>query len=514
MSHPAYRPIAPVSDSLEFAAASNCPHDAQAVDEMIRQAGSHAAKLLWMAALSSEAVVFDLLQQVWQAELEASAELQEMKAMLDKLTNLPPDLAQRRQAIVQSLSPTVLAQLAKLATGTPAAAPPLTMLLADLVSAGLLIETSKPRLPEYPAPEADSAVASDTDTMLAWACPQAVRARSLALAGADFDAPPIYLAYARHESIACHAAKHTQPSAAMAAASRALAYYMQAKDYGAVAEFLASFDSTQQADRLVAESLLPQLQTVPEDTSDTPEVRIAAANAAKHAAFAQRDWAGALPHIDLMLQLKPTLQPPAEATNMGVDHFNRAMVLMQLERLDEARSELEICLDIFQAEPDMMGKVHGQLASVLALQGNLEQAISHQRRGLALIESAVSDSPGSLPDPRDRVISHNNLAGYLTKTNMARDYIEASYHQIAVIAYSLCVPKKEQALRRKWAVGVLKARIDSNNPLIPPLEEVLAQEAFAPLAKWLQQWQAENHSTMAQLQAQIDDIAAQVLKAK
>ena len=510
--HPAHRPIASGSDTPEFAATATttatCPSDAQAVDEKIRQAGSHAAKLIWLVALASDAVIFDLLQELWHADLQASAELQEMKAMLDKLANLPPDLAQRREAIVQGLPPVVLAQLEKLKANPPGTAPALSVLLADLLSAGLLIETRKEHPLESPTPDSASA------PMLAYACPQLVRVRSLALAGADFDAKPIWLAYGKHENRVCHALKNTDMTAAIAAASRAFTYYMQAGDYGAVASFLAALDTDQAADQRLAESLLPQMHPTPKDTPDTTAARIASANAAKHAAFAQHDWAGALPHIELMLQLKPTLQPPPEATDMGVDHFNRAMALMQLARLDEACRELEICLDIFQAEPDMMGKVHGQLANVLALQGKLEQAISQQRKGLALIEAAPSDPPGSLPDPRDRVISHNNLAGFLTRTNMARDYIEASCHQIAVIAYSLCVPKKEQALRRKWAVGVLKARIDSNNPLIPPLAEVLAQEAFAPLAKWLQQWQKENHSTMAKLQAQIDEIAAQVLKAK
>ena len=41
----------------------------------------------------------------------------------------------------------------------------------------------------------------------------------------------------------------------------------------------------------------------------------------------------------------------------------------------------------------------------------------------------------------------------------------------------------------------------------------LAQAAFQPLARWLQQWLAENQSDMVQFQAQIDDIAAQVLQA-
>lgn len=522
MPQPSHHPLTPANNTPELAAAPARVPDAQAVDEMIRQAGSHAAKLLWMAALSSEAVVFDLLQDVWNADVKASTEVQELKALLDTLANLPPDLAKERQAIVQSLSPTVLAQLEKLATNTPTAPPPLPELLADLVSAGLLLETRKPRPVEYPAPDSDGTSEADDNTMAAFACPPAVRARSLALAGADFDAAPICLAYARHENIACHMAKNTDLPAAIAAASRALAHYMQAKDYQAIARFLANFDTTRQADKLVAESLLPQLQAVPQDKKPpTLEARIAAANAAKHAAFAQRDWAGALPHIDTMLQLKPQLQPPADATDMGVDHFNRAMALMQLERLDEARSELEICLEIFQAEADMMGKVHGQLASLLAMQGDFAQAISHQRAGLALIEGAVNESgagqtdaqAGSLPDPRDRVISHNNLANYLTHTNMASDYIEASYHQIAVIAYSLCVPREQQAQRRKWALGVLKSRIDSKHPLLPPLAEVLAQTAFQPLARWLQQWLAENQSDMVQFQAQIDDIAAQVLQA-
>jgi hypothetical protein len=504
--HPAQHPIASGNDSPGFTA--TCPPDAQAIDEMIRQAGSHAAKLLWMVALASDAVSFDLLQELWHADLQASADLQKLQAMLDKLANLPPDLAQRREAIVQSLPPVVLAQLEKLKASPPSAAPALALLLADLLKAGLLIETARPL--ESPAP--------DSAPTLAYACPQPVRARSLALAGADFDAKPIWLAYAKHENLVCHAAKNTHMTAAIAAASRALAYYMQAEDYGAVANFLNAFNTDQPADQRLAESLLPQLQPAPEAIPDTPEMQIASANAAKHAAFARHDWAGALPHIDTMLRLKPTLQPPAEATDMGVDHFNRAHVLIQLARFDEARIELDICQDIFKAEPDMLCKVHGQLAALLAMQGDLAQAIAHQRTGLALLEGMdnenASQAPGSLPDPRDRVISHNNLADYLTRTNMARDYIEASYHQIAVLAYSLCVPEKEQALRRKWAVGVLKARIASNKPLIPPLAEVLAQEAFAPLAHWLQRWQAENHSTMAQLQAQLDEIAAQVLKPK
>src|SRR2546421_8187758 len=87
--------------------------------------------------------------------------------------------------------------------------------------------------------------------------------------------------------------------------------------------------------------------------------------------------------------------------------MNRANILWRLDRVGEAKAELEACLRVFQNDPARSARTLGSLAALFYAQGDIPQAITQQHRARALFEQ--------LPDPRDRAIAHNNLATYLER---------------------------------------------------------------------------------------------------
>src|SRR5690348_7164649 len=109
--------------------------------------------------------------------------------------------------------------------------------------------------------------------------------------------------------------------------------------------------------------------------------------------------------------------------------MNRANVLRNLGRSGEAKADLEACLQVFQNDPARSASMLSSLANLFYVQGDVPQAITQQRRALALREQ--------LPDPRDRAISHNNLANYLEYSGAPSALAESPRHQLAALIYRL-----------------------------------------------------------------------------
>ncbi len=59
--------------------------------------------------------------------------------------------------------------------------------------------------------------------------------------------------------------------------------------------------------------------------------------------YAQRDYAGALPHVDAVLKIDPTRSD---------DHYNRGLILRELGRVDEAKDDLRTFLATTSLPPD------------------------------------------------------------------------------------------------------------------------------------------------------------------
>jgi len=129
---------------------------------------------------------------------------------------------------------------------------------------------------------------------------------------------------------------------------------------------------------------------------------IAALDIASEAHIKRKGWVFALCRLDEALEIMRELKSPE--VNIAGMRMNRANVLKELDRLSEAKSELEDCLSLFKNDPAGSAMVLSSLAGLFYKQGDVAQAISQERRALALREQ--------LPNPRDCAISHYNLALY------------------------------------------------------------------------------------------------------
>lgn len=227
-------------------------------------------------------------------------------------------------------------------------------------------------------------------------------------------------------------------------------------------------------------------------------VLISALDIAADAHLAQEDWPSALRRIDAILKVKRALERPAE--DIAGDRMNRAVVLMRLRRFGKAKAELESCLTLFQNNPTANAKVLSSLADLFDEQGDITQAITQERRALALREQ--------LPDPADRVGSHNNLANYLERSGTPSALAESPRHQIAALLYCLVtgLGKDLQTSLRNYTVRFRRAHAAENVLAVPRVTELLADPAFAPLKQWLELRQVD----LAELQTAVDDLLKQV----
>ena len=177
--------------------------------------------------------------------------------------------------------------------------------------------------------------------------------------------------------------------------------------------------------------------------------------------------------------------------DIASDRMNRAVVLGQLSRYGEAQAELEACLQIFQNDPAMRARVLSSLASLFDDRGDVPQAITQERRALAIRDQ--------LPDPSDRAISHNNLAIYLERSGIPSALAEAPRHQLAALVYQLVsgLGQQLQTTLRNYAFVFCRSRAAGTPPAIPRLAELLADPAFRPLDDWLRRRGADVNEVQA-----------------
>jgi tetratricopeptide (TPR) repeat protein len=237
-------------------------------------------------------------------------------------------------------------------------------------------------------------------------------------------------------------------------------------------------------------------QPVPEapDSEFLARVYISALDVGRQADYAREDWESALRRLDTVLEVKRALERAVE--DIARDRFNRANVLLRLGRFGEARAELEDCLQVFQGMPKESSSVLSSLAELFFRQGDVPQAITQERRALAVREQ--------LPDPADRAISHNNLANYLERQGAAPALAESARHRIAALIYFV-VPGLGQHLRtslRSYAIRFRRARAAGTEVAVPRVAVLLADPAFQPLDSWLRQRQVNP----AELQLAVDQL--------
>lgn len=241
-------------------------------------------------------------------------------------------------------------------------------------------------------------------------------------------------------------------------------------------------------------------QPVPEaqDAVMLARAYMAALDIAKDADIARMNWESVLRRTDAVLEVKRALQCPVE--DIAGTRINRAITLKNLGRFAEARAELEDCLPLFQNDPASSAKVLISLAALFNQQGDAAQAITQQRRALALHEQ--------LPDPSDRAISHHNLTNHLERHGAPAALAEAPRHRLAALIYRLVAGLGQhlQTSLRNYAVSFHRAHAAGTELAVPRVGELLADPAFHPLEQWLRQRQVD----VAELQADVDQVLEQV----
>jgi tetratricopeptide (TPR) repeat protein len=237
------------------------------------------------------------------------------------------------------------------------------------------------------------------------------------------------------------------------------------------------------------------------DAESLARVLLSALNIATEADFAQEDWGSALRRLDSTLEIMRALQRSEVA--VAGSRINRANVLGRMGRFGEAKAELEECIQLFQNNPVNRASALSSLASLLDWEGDVAQAITQERRALALREQ--------LPDPAERAISHNNLARHLRPLGTPSSLAEALSHQLAALVYLLVARMGQnlQASLRNYAMDFECARATGTKLVVPRVAELLADPAFHPLEEWLHQRQVN----MDELQAALDQSLEQARQA-
>jgi tetratricopeptide (TPR) repeat protein len=588
-------------------------------DQFIEGASPEARRLLWMIAVANEPVALRLLKGVWSGESLEHERLRELKHMLDRLPQLPPEM----RAMIDALPEAPVR-------------PDPTPLLRHLVAVGLAVEERTGPDDENPDLTCHELVRERIYTWME----KHPRDRG------DLEESIIRLAYAERLEALFHILQHRNMTAALEAGSRALIYYVQVAAYDRLSGFAGRLVTSTGDPRLLA-ALLPHLETAAEsapegkprwsclcyladalrlggrsdaslpyyeqavaharvaaeaggenahqawaelgwivgnwanalgDVGDLDTARhrhlesadaskkaslpamyilsrelealridimqghakealpqvetrlgqveawwqqhragqsvpeapnpedlarafITALDVAREAHCAQKDYQPALCRIEATLKAKQMLKRPVE--DIAKDRGNRAIALGKLGRFSEAKAELEACLQVFQNDPAGSARTRSALAALFDAQDDVSQAITQERRALALREQ--------LPDSEARASSHGSLANYLERIGTPSARAESSRHRLAALIYFLVseIGQHLQTLLDNYSIDFRRAHAAGTKLVVPRVADLLADPAFHPLSDWLRQRQVN----VGEIQSKVDDRLEQVRKA-
>lgn len=205
---------------------------------------------------------------------------------------------------------------------------------------------------------------------------------------------------------------------------------------------------------------------------------IGALDIARQAAMANGDLESALRHVDATIEAKTVLNRSSE--EIAGTRMNRANILIEIpDRFNEAKSELESCLQIAQGNPNFAPKVLGSLAILYARQEDWRQAVTLLRRVLTMCEAVFS--------PELLATTHSNLASYLQRLETSASSAEASRHQLAALVYALIAQlnRMQRSMVNGYFTTFVRARRSGKPVEVPRLSDLLNDPAFDLLSRWL-----------------------------
>ncbi len=229
-------------------------------------------------------------------------------------------------------------------------------------------------------------------------------------------------------------------------------------------------------------------------------VYLSALDAMREVHVDQGQWQDAMDRVTEAIQVERTRG--ASEYEIARDRFNSYLPLLRLRLPDQALKELKHCLAVFEGANDRVarGRTLSALADVYHEKGDLAQAVSLQRRALALVSA--------LPDPESRGVSHHNLGLYL---GLVGDHAGMAAHELAAVLYMVASGHVQHV--QHWADvharRILQARHAGWIHELPKVRDLLGQPSFAALAEWLAAQQVDS----TQAQEVVDAITAKCLAA-
>lgn len=241
--------------------------------------------------------------------------------------------------------------------------------------------------------------------------------------------------------------------------------------------------------RSLSGEILPETQ----DQENLLRVLISCLDTAKEAYSALSQWLKALACVERIIQIEKDAN--RSETEIGLDRLNRAVILNNLDRRDEALKELETLINIFEATEDDLarGKALSSIASIYMALGDFRHAVNLECRALNLLNK--------FPDPKARAVSHGNLAISLNHLNDQIHTEKSRYHQLAAATYQLCsgLEIDFQTSLGNYATSFHRARTAHQTPFVPTFAELLARPDFTALRDWLDQRGVDRDAMQAQI---------------
>ena len=223
---------------------------ATSLDQLIRDAGPDARRMLWMIAVANEPVTLWLLKGVWSGESHEQQQLRQIKQMVDKLSLLAPELQEKLKAMPPEVRAAIDALPAEAGTDPEP-------LLRHLVAVGLATEERTGPDDENPDLTCHELVRERIRTWM----------RDHEQDRADLTENAIRLAYAERLEAVFKALQHKDMAAALQVGSRGLVYCVQAGAWDRLDGF-ASYVVTSTSDPRLLERLLPHLEAAAESAPE------------------------------------------------------------------------------------------------------------------------------------------------------------------------------------------------------------------------------------------------------